>query len=169
MCYVTSKKDENGEQILDEYGNPIPIPVMVPVWNEGEEFVLFTDSNGNMKTAEEYVSIGPKDEVFLNNGQSVTFSLKHSDRDSFKIHMGMKAPRGTAKVMVGNTEVTLKNAVDCYYDISKYAVITEAVDADGQPYYVTTFTFTSVDSLVALTNIKVTGNYEFTVLDHVAK
>lgn len=136
-------------------------------WN----FVVLTDTNDEITTAEEYTSIGPKEEVYLEKGQSVSFSLKYWETDGLMLYMGMKAPFGSATVQVGQTTYNLENATDCYYDITKNysSLITKYEEADDgtmQPYYVATFTFTATDKIVSLTNIKVTGNYEFTIVDN---
>ena len=177
-------------------------------WN----FVVLTDTNGEIVTVEDYTSIGPKEEVYLEKGQSVSFSLKYWQTDGLMLYMGMKAPFGSATVQVGQTTYNLANAADCYYDItSNYSSLVtkceQAVDekghllytdADGkqvyenedgslkyvssgsevsedavltpvydenQSYYLATFTFTATDKIVSLTNIKVTGNYEFAIVE----
>ncbi|MGN1167064.1 MAG: hypothetical protein ACI4S2_11630 [Lachnospiraceae bacterium] len=128
---------------------------------DGENFVVFTDSNGNITAAEEYRSNGPKEEVYLNNGQSVAFSLYDWDANSNKIYLGLKAPLGSGSVSINGNTLNLSNAADCYYDISGYAQIT--TDEDGVK--IATFKIESTSSLVSVTNIKVTGNVEFTIVD----
>lgn len=130
---------------------------------EGDPFVLFTDSNGEMVSASEYESNGPKEEVYLNNGQSVTFSLKNWDTNSNKIYLGIKAPLGNGTVSINNNTMNLGNAADCYYDISGYAEITEGTDENGKAIKIATFKITSTNSLISVTNIKVTGNAEFVI------
>ena len=127
-------------------------------WN----FVVLTDTNGEIMTAEEYTSIGPKEEVYLMPGQSVSFSIKYWHRDGYLLHLGMKAPFGTAGVQIGQNTFNLENATDCYYNITgmQVSVVTET-DEDGYTYYVATYTITATDRIVALTNLKVTGYYEF--------
>ena len=143
---------------LDENGNP--------VWKDGSNFVLFTDTDGAMQTAEQYQSIGPKEEVYLNDGQSVTFALSGWDPNTNKIYLGMKAPKGNAAVKVGNTTLTLDNAADCYFDISSYAAITEKAGEGNEKIKIATFTIKAgAGDLVSLTNIKVTGNAEFTIIN----
>ena len=105
-------------------------------WN----FVVLTDTNGEITTAEEYVSIGPKEEVYLNEGQSVSFGVKYWHQSGYKLYMGMKAPMGSAIVQSGQNTKELKNATDCYYDITgeQTAVLTkyeQAVDEDGNLLY----------------------------------
>lgn len=129
-------------------------------WQEGDNFVLFTDTNGNIATAEEYKSNGPKEEVYLNNGQSVTFSLYNWDANTNKIYLGVKAPVGSGTVSINGNTLNINNATDCYYDISGYANIT--TDEDGMK--TATFEIKATSSLISVTNIKVTGNVEFTIV-----
>ena len=87
------------------------------VW-DGENFVIFTDSNEEIQTAEEYKSNGPKEEVYLKKGQSVTFSLKNWDANTNKIYLGVKAPFGNGSVAINGNTLNINNSVDCYYNIS---------------------------------------------------
>ena len=129
-------------------------------WNEGDNFVLFTDTNGEITSAEEYKSNGPKEEVYLNNGQSVTFSLNEWDANTNKIYLGIKAPVGSGTVSINGNTLNINNATDCYYDISSYANIT--TDEDGVK--TATFEVKATSSLISVTNIKVTGNAEFIIV-----
>lgn len=169
---AVQRVDENGDPVykeaVDEEGNTVQLPVYdnvtelvtVPVWPEDGSFVLFTDSDGAIQTAEEYKSIGPKEEVYVYDGQSVSFSLENWDPNTNKLYLGIKAPTGSGTVTVGSTILTISNAADCYYDISSYGTVTEV---DGVK--VVTFKITAGDgSLISLTNIKVTGNAKFTIV-----
>ena len=182
------------------------------VWN-GTDFVVLTDINDTIVTAAEYTSIGPKEEVYLMPGQKVTFSLKYWEPEGLKLYAGMKAPFGSALVKVGHDVYDLKNAADCYYDVTdnsaslveKYeqlcngagqplfndpedkevylaedgsfyytkgnALVPEDTeltpkDDPDQPYYVVTYTFEATDKIVSLTNIKVVGSHEFTIIEN---
>lgn len=176
-------------------------------WN----FAVLTDINGAVVTAEDYTSIGPKEEVYLEKGQSVSFAIKYWHQDGYKMYLGMKAPFGTGIAQVGQITYNLNNATDCYYDITgnhssvavkyeqamdeygnllytdasgnlvyedEYGNLTYAddsevaedavltpVDDTSLPYYVATYTITATNKIVSLTNIKVTGNYEFVVVE----
>ena len=136
-----------------------------PVWN-GNGFVLFTDIDGTLKTAESYESIGPKEEVYMYSGQSVTFSLTGEngwDPNSNTLYLGIKAPTGSGTVTIGSTTLTITNAADCYYDITKYGAVTTDETTGVKTI---TFTITAGENcLISLTNIKVTGNAEFTIYD----
>lgn len=143
------------EEVTDEDGNT----TMQLKW-DGENFVVFTDTNGEIQSAEEYKSNGPKEEVYLNNGQSVTFSLSDWDANTNKIYLGIKAPLGSGNVSINGNTLTINNAADCYYDISNYANIT--TDEDGVK--IATFKIEATSSLISVTNIKVTGNAQFTIV-----
>lgn len=152
MTFATLRDKLIGEAAINENGTIS--------WNEGDNFVLFTDNNGTITAAEDYKNDGPKEEVYLNDGQSAAFSLKNWDANSNKVYLGIKAPIGSGRVSINNHLVNLENAADCYYDISNYATITEANGVK-----IATFEITSTSSLVSLTNIKVTGNVEFTIVN----
>ena len=135
------------------------------IW-DGENFVVLTDTNGAIVKASDYKSIGPKEEVYLAPGQKVSFSLKSWEPEGLKLYMGMKAPFGNAKVHVGHDTYELKNAPDCYYDVTdNYESLVTETDEDGYEYYVVTYTFEAAESIVSLTNIKVVGQYEFTIVE----
>lgn len=125
------------------------------VW-DGEHFVIFTDTNGEIKTASEYQSKGPKEEVYLADGQSVTFSLKNWDRNSNKIYLGIKAPMGVGSVSINGNQVEISNTCDCYYDISDYLRLSSETTA--------TFEIEASEAVISVTNIKVTGDAKFTIV-----
>ena len=188
---------------------------------EAWPFAVLTDIDGEIVLASDYISIGPKEEVYLSsevdesNAQTVSFSLKYWETEGLKLYMGMKAPFGNAKVAVGHKVYELKNATDCYYDVTanytEMLTDTEQLktdegmyvytDANGNTVYekvdpqtddstfynedgneievnyeeltevmrefnIVTYTFTATDSIVSLTNIKVVGNYEFTIVEN---
>lgn len=125
------------------------------VW-DGENFVIFTDTNGEIKTASEYQSNGPKEEVYLADGQSVTFSLANWDRNSNKIYLGIKAPMGAGSVSINGKPVVITNTCDCYYDISEYLSLSGST---------ATFEIEASDAVISVTNIKVTGDAKFTIVN----
>lgn len=127
---------------------------------DGVNFVVFTDSKGEVQTAEEYKSNGPKEEVYLDKEQSVTFSLNNWDVNSNKIYLGIKAPMGSGSVDINGHSLDIHNAADCYYNISEFRDITMN---DGVP--VATFRITATSGIISVTNIKVTGSAEFTIVN----
>ncbi|HPE95208.1 MAG TPA: hypothetical protein PLT66_03985, partial [Bacillota bacterium] len=132
------------------------------VWNENA-FVLFTDTDGTAILAEDYKSNGPKNELYLQNGQSVTFTLStwfqnNADGKRYDIYLGMKVPAGDTlnsndvlEFWSGDTklgEIALTSTADCYYDIKSFLV------HNG---YSGTVTIKAVtDEIISLTNIKIT-------------
>lgn len=158
MAVVTLRQKLLKESTIDENGKLI--------WSETDQengnFVLFTDTNGKITSAEEYKSNGPKEEVYLNNGQSVTFSLTNWDPNTNKIYLGIKAPVGSGTVSINGNSLTIKNAADCYYDITGWANIT----TDENSVKTATFKIEATSSLISVTNIKVTGNVEFTIVEN---
>ena len=120
-------------------------------------FVVFTDSNGAIVSASEYQSNGPKQEVYLNTDQSVTFSLQNFNPNEITVWLGMKAPMGTGSVTVNGNSIAVNNSTDCFYDISNYV---NTVNDVG------TFTITCTgDTVISLTDIKVAGDAEFTIIN----
>ena len=131
------------------------------VWTS-ENFILFTDSNGCMTSAEDYSSFGPKEEVYMYGTSTITFSLRDWDADTNRIYLGLKAPTGSASVTVNGETFLLTNAADCYYEIPRDRITVTTVDG------VTIATFeisVPSGSLVSVTNIKVTGNAQFVIID----
>ena len=136
-------------------------PVTGEVDWDGEHFVLFTDIDGALITAGEYKSIGPKEEVYLAKGQSVTFSLRNWDTNSNHVWLGMKAPMGSATVEIDGVEQEVTNTADCFYALTARDISTAD---DGSTVVTFTISCTS-DNVISLTNIKVSGDAEFTVIN----
>lgn len=103
---------------------------------------LFIDGKENA-TIEEYANYGPNNEVYLMNGQAITFKIpQNANVDSIQI--GAKAPDGkTAKMVVNSSEpIELNTATEMYYTISS--------GADQ-------FTISNTgDGILSLTNLKIT-------------
>lgn len=152
MVNVTLRNKIIREADVDENGN---------LTYENGNFVVLTDNAGKVTTVEQYISDGPKEEVYLYNGQSVTFSLYDWDPNTNPLYLGMKAPSGSATATVNTKTVTLNNAADCYYEISSEAIVTTGSDN----VKIATFTVTAgSNSLISVTNMKVTGNTEFVII-----
>lgn len=132
------------------------------VWEDG--FAVLTDINGNIVSLTDYISIGPKQEVYLagdannaTNGQKVSFTLLNWDMDH-KLYLGLKAPMGTATVKINGKELTVSNTADCYYNLTDGGFIT--VDADGNAK----IEIQAVSGVVSITNIKTTGAVRFEII-----
>lgn len=130
------------------------------IWDTSKGFVVFTDSNDTITKASEYKSDGPKEEVYLAKGQSVSFSLTNWDANTNHLYLGIKAPMGEGKVQLGDKSVAVNNTVDCYYDVAKHATISEV---NGKKVATLTITNPS-DKIISLTNIKVTGTPNFVII-----
>ena len=148
MTNVTLREKLLADYTVDKDGNL--------QWNGVEDgFIIFTDTNGQIESASEYQSNGPKEEVYLNDGQSVTFSLADWDRNSYDIYLGIKAPMGSGSVTINGHPLTINNTCDCYYDISNYVTMMGNVG---------TFEIKAIQGVISVTNIKVTGDAEFTIV-----
>lgn len=135
------------------------------VWDTSKGFVVFTDSNGEITKASEYQSNGPKEEVYLAQGQKVSFSLADWDADTNHLYLGIKAPMGAGTVQLGSKSINVNNTVDCYYDAAQLVTISQKKDTDGTIHKVATLTITNPsDSIISLTNIKVTGTPNFVII-----
>lgn len=122
-------------------------------------FILFTDIMEEMKTAADYESKGPKEEVYLYSGQKISFAL--NDWGTNKLYLGMKAPKGSGTVIVNGTEIVLNNTADCYFDITDYV----SISTDDTGKKTASYTIQAKDgSLISLTDMKVTGNYQFALI-----
>lgn len=133
----------------------------------GDSFVTLTDVNDNIQNPEDYTSIGPNEELYLNEGNyTASFYLLNWDSQRYNLYLGMKTPgNNTASVQVGGRTVNLNNRADCYYDVSDYVTV-EMLDLDEDGTEETalgTLTISNASGLVSLTNIKVTGVDEFDI------
>lgn len=89
-----------------------------------------------------YANYGPNNEVYLANGQAITFNVP-VNTEIASIQIGAKAPSGSAaKMVVNDTETNIASATEMYYEISK---------AGGS------FTITNTGTgILSLTNLKIT-------------
>lgn len=110
---------------------------------------VYTDALHEDATVDEYVKIGPKNEVYLDTGNAIAFKVDKY-QSGMKVMVGLSAPEGTAastvKLSNGNTtkEQTISSVVDMYYEVTP--------NADG--YVVIENTGSS---LISVTNVKVSG------------
>ena len=109
--------------------------------------VVFIDGAANA-TIEQYANFGPNNEVYLANGQAISFKLTGNTNEIASIQIGAKAPDGKSASMVVNDEknaVPLKTATEMYYDITEQA-------KNGQLVTITN----KSDGILSLTNLKIT-------------
>lgn len=103
--------------------------------------LLFIDGAEKAEIAT-YANCGPNNEVYLANGQAITFTVPKNDNIA-SIQIGAKAPNGSAAQMVVNGEAKdIQSATEMYYEIS---------EAGGS------FTITNTGTgILSLTNLKIT-------------
>ncbi len=110
--------------------------------------VVFIDGAANA-TIEQYANYGPNNEVYLANGQAISFKLTGNTSEIASIQIGAKAPDGKSASMVVNDDeknaVPLKTATEMYYDITEQA-------KNGQLVTITN----KSDGILSLTNLKIT-------------
>lgn len=107
--------------------------------------LLFIDGKDKAEISE-YKNFGPNNEVYLANGQAISFKLNIlTGTQIASVQIGAKAPNGSAKLVVNDVEVVseLKTATEMYYEISK----------DGNGSFTVTNTGTGI---LSLTNLKIT-------------
>lgn len=115
----------------------------------GEKKLVFIDGAASATIAE-YANYGPNNEVYLAQGQAISFKVPTNDKIA-SIQIGAKAPKGTATMTVKGENVTtklekpLETATEMYYDITAQA-------KGGQ---LVTISNTS-GSILSLTNLKIT-------------
>lgn len=98
-------------------------------------------------TIAQYKNYGPNNEVYLANGQAISFTVAENN-DIATIQIGAKAPNGTANMTVNNTEAVnggISTATEMYYKL------------DVQPGQQVTISNTG-DGILSLTNLKITFN-----------
>ena len=120
---------------------------------ETNKSVVFIDGAANASIAD-YANFGPNNEVYLANGQAISFKLTGNTNEIARIQIGAKAPDGQPTMTVkGNGSTTsaknevLSTATEMYYDITEQA-------KNGQ---LVTISNTS-GSILSLTNLKITFN-----------
>ena len=110
--------------------------------------LLFIDGKDKAEISE-YKNFGPNNEVYLASGQAISFKLTGDLAKIASIQIGAKAPSGTAKLVVNNTEVVpeLKTATEMYYKISKGENDSITITNTG-------------NGILSLTNLKITYSTE---------
>ena len=117
--------------------------------------LLFIDGKENAEVSE-YANYGPNNEVYLANGQAITFTLSGDLDNIATVQIGAKSPNGSdtdkAGMVVGNADaVQIGTATEMYYDISSVK--------DGN-----TVTITNTgNAILSLTNLKITYTTSGTV------
>lgn len=155
----------NDSYKVDGEGYPQYIRLHDEIVKEGSSVgtsALFIEGD-KVASVAEYTNLGPNNEVYLANGQAISFKLSTNDKID-KVQIGAKAPTGTTGMTVNKdtgSKVEITSATEMYYDITTVA-------KDGQ----VTIT-NNTGNILSLTNIKVTFSEESKVtlvaLDDAAK
>lgn len=95
-------------------------------------------------TIAQYKNYGPNNEVYLANGQAISFTIPENTNIA-SIQIGAKAPNGnSAEMNVNGTKKTIPSATEMYYQIA----------TQGKSFTVTN----TGNGLLSLTNLKITFN-----------
>lgn len=112
--------------------------------------LLFIDGKENASISE-YANYGPNNEVYLANGQAITFKLTGNLDKIAAVQIGAKSPNSNetnkANMVIGDSNKQLSTATEMYYDIT-----TEAVNNGAQLVTVTN----TGEAILSLTNLKIT-------------
>lgn len=132
---------DNDTYKQDNEGYPQYIKLHDALVAENVENALFIDGAAAANITD-YKNYGPNNEVYLANGQAITFTVPKNDKIA-SIQIGAKAPSGSAAQMVVNGEAKdIQSATEMYYEILK---------AGGS------FTITNTGTgILSLTNLKIT-------------
>lgn len=138
---------DNATYAQDDEGYPQYIKLRdALVGNTAQSQAVFIDG-GAEANVDTYKNLGPNNEVYLGNGQAITFTVpKNANANIASIQIGAKAPNGSAAKMVvtgGNgLNQELSTATEMYYKIGT------AGDS---------FTITNTGTgILSLTNLKIT-------------
>lgn len=136
---------DNATYAQDDEGYPQYIKLRdALVGNTAQSQAVFIDG-GAEANVDTYKNLGPNNEVYLANGQAITFTVpKNANANIASIQIGAKAPNGSAaKMVVNNGEVKeIQSATEMYYEIGT------AGDS---------FTITNTGTgILSLTNLKIT-------------
>lgn len=98
-------------------------------------------------TIAQYKNYGPNNEVYLANGQAITFKIP-ANANIASIQIGAKAPNGTAKMTVTGTDdpKEISSATEMYYKVNVDATAADKVVAIAN----------KGTGILSLTNLKIT-------------
>lgn len=113
--------------------------------------LLFIDGKENASISE-YANYGPNNEVYLANGQAITFKLTGNLDKIAAVQIGAKSPNSNetnkANMVIGDSNKQLSTATEMYYDITTAAV------KNGNTQLVTVTN--TGNAILSLTNLKIT-------------
>ena len=124
--------------------------------DEGATEATFHDEPGQIYQSQfdVYKANGPKNEIYLNNGQAVTFRLNTAKFDeNTKVYIGLSAPvTGSGDVVINGEEVNpaVTTVMDMYYPID--------IDLEQAENNSLSITVENTGSgIISVSNLKITG------------
>lgn len=120
--------------------------------------------SGSTSDKDTYDNLGPNNEVYLSEGQGITFNINSGNQIPVKVYIGAKSPNSKESTLSvssvdssSKSETVIKSATDMYYDVTECVKFTKNEDGD----YIATIVIgnknTALEdntSLLSLTNIK---------------
>lgn len=132
---------DNATYKKDGEGYPQYIKLHDALVAENVETALFIDGAAEADITA-YKNYGPNNEVYLANGQAITFTVP-SNTNIASIQIGAKAPNGSAaKMVVNGTETNITSATEMYYEIG----------TEGRNFTIVN----NGNGILSLTNLKIT-------------
>lgn len=115
--------------------------------------LLFIDGAENAAISL-YKNYGPNNEVYLANGQAITFKLEGDLSKIATVQIGAKAPNGQVVLEVGGTKVVenLNTATEMYYAITEQVITGAGESVSAKSVTITN----STQNILSLTNLKIT-------------
>lgn len=114
---------------------------------EGTTGVMYIDKDGTSDNLGDYIDRGPKNEIYLANGQSIAFQVV-SATDKTKLQVSarnLKSGENAVMAISGGSSKDITSVLDMYYnvDVAANGIVTITNNGAG---------------VLALTNLKVTGD-----------
>lgn len=132
---------DNDTYKQDDEGYPQYIKLRDALVTENVRTTLFIDGAAEANITA-YKNYGPNNEVYLANGQAITFTVP-GDANIASVQIGAKAPDGSAaKMNVNGTETNISSATEMYYEIG----------TEGKNFIIAN----KGDGILSLTNLKIT-------------
>lgn len=134
---------DNATYAQDDEGYPQYIKLRdALVGNTAQSQAVFIDG-GAEANVDTYKNLGPNNEVYLANGQAITFTVP-GDANIASVQIGAKAPNGSAAKMVVNSGEAkeIQSATEMYYEIG----------TEGRNFTIAN----NGDGILSLTNLKIT-------------
>lgn len=132
---------DNDTYKQDNEGYPQYIKLRDALVTENVKTTLFIDGAAEANITA-YKNYGPNNEVYLSNGQAITFTIPENANIA-SIQIGAKAPDGSAaKMNVNGTETNISSATEMYYEIG----------TEGQNFTIAN----KGNGILSLTDLKIT-------------